>query len=263
MIDMDLLLCFFPLKRHTGLDIGPISKCESPTKIRLGFSNMNSFPLVLFCFSVPPKNSTTIFGGTLLLQIIPSFFGQRWKGRHIKKYTNQTNLNQQQHLFSSTFFRYLTGFSFPFLPKGRKVIGLGRLPFIPLRRQLLFTLTWVVKCPLPGGWPGFHGGLKLHKSWVFCCIFFVASVWSIHFKRPKKGIFRKLFRFGDIHRRPLIRLECLNISGLNSTYIYTHTQHSLNKQQHLKNLCLEDAPFRLKMPSFQVVSYFQGGYTVT
>lgn len=194
MIDMDRAMVstcsyvFFPLKRHTGLDIGPISKCESPTKIRLGFSNMNSFPLVLFCFSVPPKNSTTIFGGTLLLQIIPSFFGQRWKGRHKKKYTNQTNLNQQQHLFSSTFVRYLTGFSFPFLPKGRKVIGLGRLPFIPLR-QLLFTLT-KQSCRVDRKLLGFHGGFKLHKSWVLLyllCSLCLKKCKNIHFKKPKQG----------------------------------------------------------------------------
>ena len=54
-----------------------LKMCES-CKNMASFSNMNSFPLVLFCFSVPPKNSTTIFGvGYIISSSYSPLFGPK------------------------------------------------------------------------------------------------------------------------------------------------------------------------------------------
>ena len=158
-------------------------------------------------------------------------FSPFWaKGRTTKIYF------RQQHLCSSTFFHTSQrAFSFPTPSgfakgtEGHRARSLAIHPTGAAATSLHPDETYEVA----GGWmvssPGFHGGFKLHKVYgvllYLLCSLCLKKCKNIHFKKPKKVIFRKLSGFRDMHRKPLIRLECLNISGLNSTsiYIYTYT----------------------------------------
>lgn len=181
-----LLLCVFPLKRHTrGQKSAMSQNVRVLQKYGELFQTWTVFQLLFSVFSSQKFNHHFLVGDIFSSSYSP-FFGQRKAQQKLQK------PNQPQPTTTSVFvhiFRYLTGFSFPFLPKGRKVIRLGRLPFIPLvRRQLLFTLTKRTKLQgVDGKLSRVHGGLKLHKSWVL--LYLLCSIVASVRKKCKKFIY--------------------------------------------------------------------------
>lgn len=107
-------MCFSTQKTHPRSEIGHVSKCASPTKIWRAFSNMNSFPVVVFCFLLP-KIQPPFFGGRyLFFKLFPLF----WPKEGTTKITKTKPTSANNNICFRPHFSVPHGVFFPVFAKG-------------------------------------------------------------------------------------------------------------------------------------------------